>query len=101
MFKCLSMPYIPFMFQEHFTWLEEVVSAACDTFATTDPSLLPKTPGVRRTKKRALQPALTGKVCSLCAFFLAGIDTLLLILLYWNGFVCIALLLLLLVLSLS
>ncbi|XP_027236516.1 inner centromere protein isoform X2 [Penaeus vannamei] len=46
-------------FEEHFTWLEEVVSAACDTFATTDPSLLPKTPGVRRTKKRALQPALT------------------------------------------
>ncbi|XP_063591592.1 inner centromere protein A-like [Penaeus indicus] len=46
-------------FEEHFTWLEEVVSAACETFATTDPSLLPKTPGVKRTKKRAPQPALT------------------------------------------
>ncbi|XP_047483678.1 inner centromere protein A-like isoform X2 [Penaeus chinensis] len=42
-------------FEEHFTWLEEVVSAACETFATTDPSLLPKTPGVRKTKKRAPQ----------------------------------------------
>ncbi|XP_037788397.1 inner centromere protein-like isoform X2 [Penaeus monodon] len=46
-------------FEEHFTWLEEVVSAACETFATSDPSLLPKTPGVRKTKKRAPQPTLT------------------------------------------
>ncbi|XP_042861495.1 inner centromere protein A-like isoform X2 [Penaeus japonicus] len=48
-------------FEEHFTWLEEVVSAACETFATADPSLLPKTPGVKKTaqRKRPHQSALT------------------------------------------
>lgn len=48
-------------FQEHFSWLEEVVATARQTFASLEPALLPKTPQAKKkTQKRPLQPSIAG-----------------------------------------
>lgn len=46
-------------FEEHFSWLEEVVATARQTFATLEPALLPKTPRTKKKyQKRPLQPCI-------------------------------------------